>query len=184
LDSNPCWRRNLAPDVESGSALNRGDEFYISDQHQYGPTFYTSSPIPFSVTNGKSRPAKRKIKRDVFFDHAFKIFLENTGNCTIPILEEDVAADEELRMAVASTAPQPSGPKHDNAKTTSAQQASPFQTGPPKLPLARRGGGMTTITRTPSQQTAAATMKGAGYPVRVIAGGDTLEKSNLDLARI
>jgi hypothetical protein len=41
----------------------------------------------------------------MFFDHDANFFLENTGNSTRPILEGDLAADEELRMAVASAAP-------------------------------------------------------------------------------
>jgi hypothetical protein len=70
LDNNACFPSALAPQVESGFPLYRGDEFYVADQLRYGAEWYTTSPIPSWVTIGKTKPTKRWLQLPFFGEAA------------------------------------------------------------------------------------------------------------------
>jgi hypothetical protein len=101
LTTNVCWPQALQPSAEPGFALYQVDNYYIPPA--VAPNWYFDNPYPFYVTNGKTRPARRK--RSVRFDNKVKRFFEDTGERNKMLFEEDLLDDVELQVAVLEAAP-------------------------------------------------------------------------------
>jgi hypothetical protein len=136
LDDNPCWPKTLAPHVEEGWALFKGDPYYIRDRSMYARSEYEFLHPPASFTAGKFPPLKRK--RDISFDHDAQVFVENTGNHTVVLTPEEVEADAELRYEVNQQLEELYGelspPGAETATTTADDAASTAPVGTPAAP--------------------------------------------------
>lgn len=69
--------------------------------------WYSADPYPASITNGKTRPFK---KRSVTFDEKAKRFFVDTGDRNKLIYLEDLKDDIDLQEAVFDAAPMPGVP--------------------------------------------------------------------------
>jgi len=121
LANNVCWPQALQPGSEEGFALLAWDEYYNLPGNSFRD-WYSDNPYPASVTNGKTRPLK---KRSVRFDEKAKRFFVDTSDMNKMIFQEDLKDDVELQMAVLDAAPKPAVP--NEALDTEPTSSSSFE---------------------------------------------------------